>query len=67
VTFRRIRHLQIETPGLAVQIDGEYIGETPVELSVAPASLDVLLPWGKGSKLFGVQQEPRSGTNGPAS
>jgi diacylglycerol kinase (ATP) len=53
VTFRRVRCVQIETPGLAVQIDGEYIGETPVELSVAPASLDVLLPWGKGSKLFG--------------
>jgi diacylglycerol kinase (ATP) len=66
VTFRRLRRIQVETPGLPVQVDGEYIGETPVELSVAPASLDVLLPQGKGSKLFGAQQDPHGGTSEPA-
>jgi YegS/Rv2252/BmrU family lipid kinase len=54
VTFRRLRRIQVETPGLPVQVDGEYIGDTPVELSVAPAALVVLLPRGKGSKLFGT-------------
>jgi YegS/Rv2252/BmrU family lipid kinase len=66
VTFRRLRRVQIETPGLAVQVDGEYIGETPMELSVAPAFLDVLLPWGKGSKLFGGSRDSETGANGSA-
>jgi diacylglycerol kinase (ATP) len=66
VTFRRVSRIQIDTSRLAVQIDGEYIGETPVELSVAPASLDVLLPWGKGSKLFGGSRDSQTGANGPA-
>jgi diacylglycerol kinase (ATP) len=65
VTFRRLRRVQIETAGLAVQVDGEYIGETPIELSVAPASLDVLLPRGKGRKLFGAQPAPPCGTDVP--
>jgi YegS/Rv2252/BmrU family lipid kinase len=65
VTFRRLRRVQVETPGLPVQVDGEYIGETPVELSVAPSSLDVLLPRGKGSKLFGAGQDLRTRANRP--
>ena len=34
--------IEPETP-LAVQADGEYLGETPLTLSVAPRALDVLI------------------------
>jgi YegS/Rv2252/BmrU family lipid kinase len=53
VTFQRLQQLAIETPGLPVQADGEYLGETPMRFSVAPSALDVLLPPGRGLELFG--------------
>ena len=53
VTFRRVRELEIVTPGLAVQLDGEYCGETPVRFSVEPQAVEVLLPRGRGEQLFG--------------
>jgi len=54
VTFRRVRELSIETAGLPVQADGEFLGETPMRFSVAAQALDVLLPKGGGLELFGV-------------
>jgi diacylglycerol kinase (ATP) len=54
VTFQRVRELSIETAGLAVQVDGEYLGETPMRFSVAAQALDVLLPRGQGRELFGA-------------
>jgi YegS/Rv2252/BmrU family lipid kinase len=53
VSFQRVRELSIETAGLAVQVDGEYLGETPMRFGVQPAALDVLLPRGRGRELFG--------------
>lgn len=53
VSFLRPQQLTIETPGLPIQADGEYIGETPVAFSVDPQALDVLLPAGHGHELFG--------------
>jgi diacylglycerol kinase (ATP) len=52
VSFHRLRELRIDTPGLPVQADGEYVGETPVTFSVEPRALDVLLPAGAASDLF---------------
>ena len=40
------------TPGLAVQLDGEYCGETPVRFTIEPLALEVLLPRGKADQLF---------------
>jgi len=54
VIFRRLREASVDTPGLPVQADGEYFGETPMTFGVAPAALDVLLPRGKGQHLFGA-------------
>jgi diacylglycerol kinase family enzyme len=42
----------VRTPGLAVQVDGEYIGETPMRLQVAPEALRVIVPRARGSGLF---------------
>jgi YegS/Rv2252/BmrU family lipid kinase len=53
VEFHRVRELSVETAGLAVQADGEYLGETPMRFTVEPAALDVLLARGQGRELFG--------------
>jgi diacylglycerol kinase (ATP) len=52
-SFHRLRHLSIDTPGLAIQADGEYLGETPATFTVEPNALHVLLPKGHGHELFG--------------
>jgi diacylglycerol kinase (ATP) len=53
VTFRKLREVVVETPGLPIQADGEYFGETPMTFGIAPAAVDVLLPRGKAHRLFG--------------
>jgi YegS/Rv2252/BmrU family lipid kinase len=53
VSFCRLKEMEVETAGLAVQVDGEYIGETPMRFSVVGQALDVLLPRGWGEELFG--------------
>ena len=52
VSFQKVQRLELMTPGLPLQADGEYLGESPARISVAPACLDVLMPDGKGMKLF---------------
>jgi diacylglycerol kinase family enzyme len=42
---------------LGVQLDGEYCGETPVRFSVEAGAVEVLLPRGKGERLFGAGRE----------
>jgi YegS/Rv2252/BmrU family lipid kinase len=56
VTFRRLRELVVETPGLPVQADGEDFGDTPMRFTVALAALDVLLPRGKAGRLFSTSE-----------
>lgn len=53
VSFHRLHHLSIETPGLGIQADGEYIGQTPATFTTEPQALDVLLPKGRAQELFG--------------
>jgi diacylglycerol kinase (ATP) len=43
VTYARAASVILTTPGLQVQADGEYFGETPMSFGVAPAALSVLL------------------------
>lgn len=42
----RTQELAIETPGLAVQIDGDYAGETPMRFWVEPRALVASVPPG---------------------
>jgi YegS/Rv2252/BmrU family lipid kinase len=50
-TFRT-SELRLETPGLAVQLDGDYFGETPMKFTVEPAALRVSLPAGRLPEIF---------------
>jgi len=52
VLYQRMRSLEAQTPGLPVQVDGEYLGETPMRFEVAPAALQVVVPHGMRSELF---------------
>ena len=53
VLYRHVDSLDIQTPGLPVQVDGEYLGDTPLRIEVAPAVLRVIVPRGLRSPLFG--------------
>jgi len=52
VTFQRVRELEVLTPGIPVQADGEYFGETPVRFTVEQRVLRILMPPGQGRKLL---------------
>lgn len=53
VLYRTVESLEVRTPGLPVQVDGEYLTETPLRFEVAPAALRVMVPGGLRSPLFG--------------
>lgn len=42
----------IETPGLAVQLDGDHVGETPMRFSIDPRGLLVSVPAGPLAPIF---------------
>jgi YegS/Rv2252/BmrU family lipid kinase len=44
VLYRRVREVAVVTPGLPIQVDGDYVGETPATFGVQPACLTVCLP-----------------------
>jgi diacylglycerol kinase family enzyme len=54
IDWHRLTSLDVLTPGLPVQIDGEYLGETPMSFTVAPKALSVLLPPGAARRLLGA-------------
>lgn len=60
ITFERVHEVDVVSAGLSVQVDGEYIGQTPMRFSVAPAALDVLLPPGAAPQLFSHRGQPAS-------
>ena len=49
----RTAEVRIETPGLAVQLDGDYAGETPMTFAVDPAALCVSVPAGPLAPICG--------------
>ena len=49
----RTTQLSIETPGIPVQLDGDYVAETPVEIAIEPGALEVSLPPGPLPAIFG--------------
>ena len=49
----RTAELRVITSGVAVQLDGDWVGETPMTFSVAPRALRVSVPAGPLSAIFG--------------
>ncbi len=49
----RISEVRIETPGLPIQMDGDYAGETPMTFSVQRGGLLVSVPAGALPAVFG--------------
>lgn len=50
--FARAREVLVDTPGLPVQIDGDYAAETPLRFSVEPRALVLSVPPGKLPAIF---------------
>ena len=59
VRYAQTRSLEITTPGIPIQLDGEAYGETPLRLEVAPLALNVIVPAGLRSPLFRGATETR--------
>ena len=60
VRYRSVESLEVRTAGLSVQVDGEYLTETPIRIEVAPRALQVIVPAGLNSPLFtsDAREEP---------
>lgn len=52
VIEERVESVAIETPGLPVQFDGDFAGETPMQFRVEPGALKVSLPAGPLPKIL---------------
>ena len=52
VQYRSVESLEVRTAGLPVQVDGEYLTETPIRIEVAPRALHVIVPAELNSPLF---------------
>ena len=52
VEYFRAKSIDIETPGIAVQIDGELAGVTPMRFEIAPLALNVIVPAGLQTPLL---------------
>jgi YegS/Rv2252/BmrU family lipid kinase len=52
VSHRTVSALHVRTADMPVQVDGEYVGETPLRFGVAPNALRVRVPRGPRSPLF---------------
>lgn len=44
VLYRRVYEVEVLTEGLPVQLDGDYVGDTPATFGVRPAAVTVCLP-----------------------
>jgi diacylglycerol kinase (ATP) len=53
VLERRTNEIRLETPGIPVQLDGDYVAETPMTFSVDAGALLVSVPAGPLPAIFG--------------
>jgi diacylglycerol kinase family enzyme len=63
VLEHRAKEIRIETPGIPVQLDGDYVSETPMTFSSDPGALLVSVPAGPLPAIFGrehVDRRPRN-------
>ncbi len=57
IDYLKVRTIEIETPGLPVQLDGEFYGTTPTRFEIWPASLTVIVPAGLTTPLFAARAD----------
>jgi diacylglycerol kinase family enzyme len=57
VDYTRAKVVEVLTPGLPVQVDGDPLGETPMTFEVVPLALHVIVPASLRSPLFGLEPE----------
>jgi diacylglycerol kinase (ATP) len=65
VHFHRAARIEIVTPGLDVQADGEYFGQTPMSFSIIPHALSVRLPKGGARHLISNPVSGRPADHSP--
>jgi YegS/Rv2252/BmrU family lipid kinase len=61
VDYQRARVVEVITPGLPVQVDGELMGETPMTFEIVPRALHVIVPRALDSPLFSAPPISRTG------
>jgi diacylglycerol kinase (ATP) len=52
IDYLKARSIEVDTPGLPVQLDGEFYGTTPVRFEIWPAALIAIVPAGLKTPLF---------------
>lgn len=52
VLYQTVKSIEVRAPVLPVQMDGEYVGETPMTFRAVPGALHVIVPAGLQSPLF---------------
>ena len=52
VLYQTVKSIEVRAPVLPVQMDGEYMGETPMTFRAVPGALHVIVPAGLQSPLF---------------
>jgi diacylglycerol kinase family enzyme len=52
VLYQTVKSIEVRAPVLPVQMDGEYVGETPMTFRAVPGALHVIVPAGLRSPLF---------------
>jgi diacylglycerol kinase (ATP) len=52
VRYARVQAFDIRTPGIPVQVDGEYHAETPMRIEAVPGALTVIVPRGLRTPLL---------------
>ena len=65
VHFHRAARIEIVTPGMDVQADGEYFGQTPMTFAIVARALTVRLPRGGARRLMSRQASSRAAGQAP--
>lgn len=44
ILYRRVRSVRLSTPGIGLQVDGDFMGDTPVEIRAQPRAIRMVVP-----------------------